>query len=175
MAIGFKAQIRGFKFDFGGFQKSTDTAAKAAVLSAARAWLRAAIVRVPVWTGQALGSVKYAKGRSGVSAGLFLGEYLKVQIPIRAYHWKPNKNPQTGGKQGRFTFSQSKHQYRFTFQSDVIYYIIQDFFNIGVSKTAPWNSMAAGAQAFNASIGEEMLSRLPRINDFILNSGIVNG
>lgn len=175
MGIGFKAQIRGFKFDSGGFLKSTELAAKSAVYSSAREWLTAVIVRVPVWTGQALGSVKYAKGRSGPSSGLFLGEYLKTQIPINPYHFRKNKNPATGGKRGRFAFSQSRHQYRFSFQTDVIYYVIQDFFNIQVSKTAPWNSMKAGAEAFNSAIGQEMQSRLPRVNQFILDSEVLSG
>lgn len=175
MGIGFKARIRGFKFDKGGFIGATERAAKSAVYSAAKEWLRAVIVRVPIWSGQALGSVKYAVGRSGNSSGLFLGEYLKQQIPIQAYHWKANKNPQTGGVQGRYTFSQSRHQYRFTFQTDVIYYVIQDFFNIKVSPRAPWGSMDAGAAAFNAAIGAEMASRLPRVNDFLLDSEILQG
>ena len=169
MSIGTKAIIRGFKFNMGGFLQSTDTAAKSSVLSAAREWLKAVIQMVPVWTGQALGSVKYAKGRSGTSAGLFLGEYLKVQIPINPLHFRPNKNPRTGGLQGRYTFSSSRHQYRFTYQTNVIYYVIQDFFNIGVSPSAPWNSMQYGREAFIRSIREEMKIRLPRVNSFIID------
>lgn len=174
MGIGIKTRLRRFTFDEGTFTKAVEKEATSAVYNAAREWLSEVITHVPIWTGQSLGSLKYAQGRTGVSAGLFLGEYLKLAIPIPAPHPKPNKNALTGGPQGRFTFSQSKHQFRFTYQTDVIYYVIQDFFFIHVSPRAPWLSMEFGANSFEFALRSEMADRLPKVAKFLLDSEVIS-
>lgn len=172
MPLKTKIVLKGFNFDKNAFLKHTEAAATSSVYQSAREWVKAVIINVPVWTGQALGSVKYAKGRAGPSSGLFLGEYLKVAIPINPGHFRENKNSRTGGLQGRYTFSQSKGEYRFTYQTDIVYYIIQDFFNIGISPTAPWESMLSGVRAFESKLVEEMEDRLPTVDQYLLDTKV---
>lgn len=169
-----KSKIIGRKFTFnrGGFTKALDAKLDRSMILAARAWLEAVLKQVPVWSGQAAGSAKLATGRSGPSSGLFLYQFVKAQLPpLSPLHSRRNKNPSTGGAQGRYTFSSSRNQYRFTFQSDVIYFVIQDFYNIGVSPSAPWGALEAGAAAFSKSLRSV---NLPTVKDFTLSVDITN-
>jgi hypothetical protein len=156
-----------YRFPKEKLTQAIDKKMQSAVYQAARAWLRAVILKVPVWSGQALGSVKYAKGRYGPSAGLFLGQYLKIQIPLYPVFPRPNKNPQTGGVQGRYSFSHSNNQYRFSYQTSVIYFVIQEFYNVGVSPSAPWHALTDAEPEFRAELRRQVVGKLPKISDLV--------
>jgi hypothetical protein len=174
-ALGIKFKLKSFKFNNKKWSETRHQQTILAQKMAARAWVEAVVVRIPVWSGQALGSIKFAQGRSGESSGMFLFQFLKMTIPITPgpvatfLHRTPKKNAITGGAQGRFTFTsnQNTHQYTFTFFTSIIYFIIQDFFNISISPSAPWGSMEAGKKAWHETIRSEIKKRLSGIAKFI--------
>jgi hypothetical protein len=171
----FTGAFFGLKFAKAPFSKKVDEAIKVLIRNAAREWLRAMIVRIPVWTGQARGAVKFARGPNGN-----LAKYLNVSIPIVPRETRKGKNAQTGGRQGQYTFRSGQHVYRFFFRSDVIYYIHNDFFvrhdadRVREQIRSPWRSLETGSKAF-----EEFLERnkknLPRIQDAITKVEITIG
>jgi hypothetical protein len=163
----------GLRFAKEPFKKKMDESIKRLIREAAREWLRAMIVRIPVWTGQTLGSVKFARGTNGN-----LSRYLNVAIPIVPHpsaRVRSNKNPSTG--RGTYSFTSGQHIYRFYFRSDVIYFLYNDFFVRtdrgagGQQIEAPWLSMEAGAAAFREALIRGK-PRLPRIVDAIAKTRI---
>ncbi len=153
----------GLQFAKDPYKKTLDEAIRRLIRQAAREWLRAMIVRIPVWTGQALGSVKFARGTNGN-----LSRYLNVAIPIVPRENRRGKGPTT--MPGRYSFTVQNHVYKFYFRSDVVYFLWNDFFirtdrgASGQQIQAPWLSMEAGAAAFRATI-EDGKKKLPRIQD----------
>lgn len=166
----FNVKLFGLKTETGRFTKAFDSKAEVLMKKAAAAWLRAVIVRVPVWTGFARGSLKFADGPRGN-----LSRFLQVAVPITGrrktpkwyYHpgrGKVEKTPENAGRFAHYTFSTSRHVYTFTFTSTVVHYLIEEFFG-QVSPTAPWLSMEAGRQAWLEYFDAHILD-LPKLKDF---------
>jgi hypothetical protein len=174
-SFGFKGNFVVLEFDGKKFTKEMERRAFQLMREAAREWVRAVYVKVPVWTGMARGALKYAQGRVGPSAGLFLSEYLKILIPIgpeRTHDGKPlevrkDKSPQIGGRKARYTFSYYKGQFNFTLNIDIVHYEINEF-HAGhpPSYSRPWNSFQAGDEAFKAYIDANVERILPNVNDY---------
>lgn len=138
------------------------------VKDAAREWLRAVVVRIPIWTGMSRGALAMAKGRSGPTAGKFLRTVLNIQIPIgsrtsdsKAKAKRIGKTSAQGGRESRFTFSydEAGKRFNFTYQTDVVQFIANDLYNVrdgaafgsqGAGAWArPWGAMKAGDLAFD--------------------------
>ncbi len=149
----FYGRLVHFRLNQAKYNKTLDQAATRLVRQAARAWLRAMILQVPVWSGMARGSIKFASGPGGV-----LSRYLNVEVPINPIKATRKKNQLTGAPYGRYNFITSRHTYRFKFRSDVPHFILNEFFARtdagagGQQIIAPWNSLEAGAAAFRATI-----------------------
>jgi hypothetical protein len=169
--------LMGLKFAKDPYKKKLDEAIQRLIRECAREWLRAMIVRIPVWTGHTKGSIKFASGTNGN-----LGRYLNVSIPISphpgaARQIRQGKTAASGGRKGRYSFTVQNHVYRFYFRSDVIYFLQNDFFARtdrgagGQQILAPWGSAEAGAAAFRAALiaGKR---KLPRIQDAIVTTRI---
>src|SRR5688572_20554130 len=100
MTYKFTGQLMGLKLKRGEITKTFTMQAERVVRAAAREWLRAVYVRIPVWTGMARGAIKFAKGRTGESSGQFLSIYLRVAVPIEPIiEVRKDKSPELGGKQ----------------------------------------------------------------------------
>lgn len=171
-------QFYKLKLPKGDVNKSFDEAAQRLIRQAARAWIREVILHVPVWSGMALGSIKFAKGTNG-----FLARYLNVQVPISPkstrkmwyYHVvdgervgkRIRKTPMNGGRFARYTFTGARKQYRFFFRSDVIHYIINEFYR-DVSPESPWNSMEKAGDAFKIYIANNYKRLLPKVSDYVV-------
>jgi hypothetical protein len=167
MRINLK--LHKFIFNKGGWTKKLEEQGFVLMREAMREWVRAVIVKIPVWSGMARGSVKFAKGRAGPGTGVFLHQFLRVTIPINpvANSWRWNKNPEAGGKQARWTLTFSKNQYRFTYNNDVVHFLINEFFDgPPPSFTRPWHSMEAGRTAMINYIAANKNKMLPKIKDF---------
>lgn len=173
-AVKFQVELHKFKFDKKGFTASFDKQAQILVRQAARAWLRAVILEVRVWTGFALGSIKFARGPNGN-----LGQFLRVSIPISPVSERPKyyyhsdgrripKTPERAGVLGKYNFPTAQRRYRFSFRSDVVHFLANEFFE-SVSQTSPWHSMKAGREAFREYITAHS-SDLPHVNSFIVKS-----
>lgn len=134
--------------------------------NAARAWLEAVILRIPVWSGEAMGSLKFAEGFGG-----FLGQYLDVQIPIDPISSRPNKNQITGGEKGRYSFTDSRHIFQFYYRSDVLHWIYHEILarpaGIQQQITAPWHALQYGAVAYVISM-RESLRLLPKVKEGLI-------
>lgn len=173
-AVKFKFEFSKITFDTGGFTKAFDEKAARLVRMAARAWLRALILQIPVWTGFALGSVKFAKGSGGN-----LGKYLNVAIPISPRSRRPRfyyhrggrrtpKTPERAGTYSEYNFPSGQWRYRFSFRSDVIHFILNEFY-ASVSPSSPWLSMNAGRRAF-LDYMKEHVKDLPKVKDYVIKS-----
>lgn len=171
----FKGRLQGLQVD-GRFTKQLERQCEALVKAAAREWLRAMIVRVPIWTGMAAGSVKFARGPNG-NLSAFLNFDFDI-IPHPRARTSPQKNQLRGGAQGHYNFTTSNHVFRFSFRSDVVHYMHNEFFvrsdrgASGQQIEAPWHSFAAGRVAFQAHI-QQGITKLPKVKDFIIKAPIL--
>lgn len=162
-----RGSLHGLKIDHGKFTKALDTAAKRLTLEAARQFVRAMIRLVPVWTGMAMGSIKFARGTNGN-----LGRYLNVAIPISPKAYRKNKNPEIGGAMGRYNFTAQRHIYTFLFRSDVPHFFMNNFFertDPGAKNQqiqAPWGALEAGQDAYRNHVRAN-IGKLPKVGKFI--------
>lgn len=159
-------------FDAAGYTRAVREAIEAEFRQAARAFIRAAIPRVPVQTGMARGSF------------LNVGRFLRVAVPItptrfNQRYYPPGggsipKTPESGAALSTRPESMIKRQgnrVTFTFQTGVFHYTLEDA--IGV-RSGPWGSFAAGRAAFTARI-RNLRTRLPKIGAFVTRTSITFG
>ncbi len=183
-SFGFKGKLYRLKLDSSRFLKEHERRANQVVREAAREFVLAAYMSVPVWTGMARGAFKYSQGRSGPSSGIFLSVYLKVLIPIgptRTHDGGPlairaNKSPQDGGAQSRYTFSGSNGQFRFTFNTSISHFQFNDITpGKPPSFTRPWGAFKAGSEAFNRYLKVNAKSTIPKLSSFLTTEEIIVG
>lgn len=170
--IRFTGRLYRMNFDITGYKKTYDEAMKVQIRQAARAWLRAVIPHVPVYTGMARGSLAP------------LGRFLRVAIPIRmnpnaAKRVRPGYSQQAGEALGVFTFQDNSNGvYTFSFNTEVLHYYLNDTFDtkgagmVNLINKTPWDSAKYGEEAWNAYITSILPQRLPRIIDFIVSSAV---
>lgn len=142
------------------YTKTLDETMQVQLRQAARAWLRAVLVAVPVWTGTARGSLKP------------LGAYLRVAVPISPIAFRRGKGPEIGAGQSSFTFGTPKPGlYTFEFNEQVAHYLINEFNDVSehihLTHPTPWESFQRGEEAFQKYVDDVLPGRLPRIEDFI--------
>lgn len=128
------------------------------IRGAARAWLREIILHVPIWTGMARGSIKFARGQGG-----FLSAYLNVAVPISGvrpfprFYYHPGRKtripkvPISGAKFAKYSFAVTNKVFRFTFRSDVVHFILNEFYGSD-STGAPWHALEKAQAAFQQYI-----------------------
>jgi hypothetical protein len=157
--------------------KSLEERATKVNKEAAREYVRAVIVHVPVYTGMALGSIKLAKGRSGEAAGFSLFQFLNLTIPINPIGYRRDKNPITGGAKGRFTFSHYRGRYNFTISTSVAHYLINEWNEPDnhPSFSKPWHSFQAGEAAYNNYINKNIHAAIPKLKSFIVKTNVPLG
>ena len=175
MPFGFNGQLVKLKLDREKILEKHRTKARELLRLAAREFVLAAYVHVPVWSGMARGGFKYARGRVGPSSGIFLSVYLRVLIPIEPVPQAskhPKKTPEAGGAQSRYTFSDSNNQYRFTLNIGIDYFEYNELSQPDQrpSWAKPWNSFAAGKDAFDAYIQEHKKDIIPDFKDGVSRS-----
>ena len=170
--IRFTGRLYRMNFDVTGYKKTYDEAMKVQIRQAARAWLRAVIPKVPVYTGMARGSL------------VPLGRFLRVAIPIRmnpnaVKRVRPGYSQQAGEALGAFTFGDNQNGvYTFSYNTQVLHFYLNDTFDtkgagmVNLIHETPWNATAAGEQAFKDYINNILPDRLPRIIDFVISSAV---
>lgn len=142
--------------------------------NAARAFLRAAIPRVPVDTGMAVGSF------------LNIGRMLNVAVPIRGvntrkkrYYYSPArgqlKTPALGAKLSSMSLiTESEDKLKFELKSGVFHYNLLDFigvFHKSGANMGAWGSFEAGQRAFMevmSDLGNRY--RFPQLKDYIVKT-----
>ena len=113
----------------------------------AKIWLQAVVGRVPLWSGMARGSL------------LELRELINGKIvftPLKAKSRVPS-----GRSLGTAEPDYEKDKVTLTITTNVSHYTAQEY-RSGVSPTAPWRSLDAGAVAFK-SYAESMKFLMPKL------------
>lgn len=160
-------------FDAAAYTKAVNEKIAAEFRQAARAFIRAALPRVPVDSGMARGSF------------LNVGRFLRVAVPITPrrtglkYYPGGGKKPilktaEAGAKlatRGEDVVKVLRGRVTFTFQTKVFHYLLEDQFGV---RSGPWGSFEAGRAAFIESV-RTLKDRLPSIKGFITKTTITFG
>lgn len=148
------------------YTRTLDEAMQVQLRQAAREWLRAVILRVPVWAGTSRGSLRP------------LGSYLRVAVPISPRVGPTaTRGPSVGAGQSDFEFSSPrKGVYQFTFDEQVLHYRLNEFFDMSgflpLLTPTPWASFKAGETAFTRYVNDVLPKRLPRPEQFLVQKRI---
>ncbi len=136
----FTGKFTGIKLDRQAYLTFLQEYLQKKLFEVTNVWLNATTGRVPVWSGMAKGSLLVLANlvdstllitpRRGIRSKIALGEamgtaILDVETPGRAL---------------------------ITISTEVPHYVIQEFRNVGVSKSAPWLSFEAGATAYKVAV-----------------------
>lgn len=165
LKIQFKAPK--FMWNSGKFNSVLHAQLRVQIRQAAREFVRAAVVNIPIDTGQARGTF------------LPIGRFLNVSVPISGNTPLKNKNPETGadyqegdpksnyGEPRKLIFTFPGNQYGEYFQIDVqlFYFWFNDFFSNKYG--GPWDSIEEGRKAFIEYMRTTAVKRLPKLKDFI--------
>jgi hypothetical protein len=155
----------------GEWEKRLERDIERLMRTSAAEWLRAVILRVPVWSGMARGTLKWAEGN-----GSTLAAFLRVAVPIDPVHSTPKKNEHSG--KGSFYFQKvSRNRYEFSFRTEAVHYQLNEFFErydadrVKQQIVAPWGSMRAGDSAWRRYVDSEIQSeRFFKIVHFLTKS-----
>jgi hypothetical protein len=162
--IKLKGFLTHLTMDVQRYTKTLDANMEIQTRQAARAWLRAVIEKVPVWTGMARGSLKP------------IGGFLKIAIPISPVAVRKGMGPAAGASRSTFFFGKSGTKYQFRFNENVLHYAINEFFDVNppIHLTHPgeWHSFEAGAKAWQDYIENVLPGRLPKFEDIIVKKVI---
>ncbi len=153
-------QLRNLEYDMRGHKKTLDAALQTQMRQAARAWLRAVIPHVPVWTGMAASSLKP------------LGRYLNVAVPIKPRVTRSDKTPEKGRQQQHFEFENNGYVYTFRWTTEVLHYKLNEYFpsKLKLIHETPWNSTVHGDAAYRKYMRDVLPLRIPRAIDYISSS-----
>jgi hypothetical protein len=149
-------------------QQKYDIAIRRQMNNAARAFVRAAVKRIPVDTGMARGSL------------LHLGRLLRVAVPIRPkpsirernYQYEPARGqPKTAALGSELTVShitKKGSRYEFIFHTQIFHLILNDVW--GSAHTGPWNALSAGRQEAQRYMRGTAPKRMPHPTEYLLKS-----
>lgn len=148
--------------------KTLDRVMGQIIREAAREWLRALVVHIPVQTGMAKGALQP------------LGRFLRVAVPVRPvrkpYYSKLEggiSEPGFGAQKTDFYFRDDKSHpmsfiYEFTWSTDVLHYWLQEFYN---GKAIPGEiAMRDAEEAFQLHIVNAINRRLPAALDSLIEA-----
>lgn len=131
------------KLDLTAYKAKLDSYLEAELQRVAKIWLAGVTGRVPVWSGMARASL------------LFLAEMVGGRIAIAPVAGAPNRIPR-GKAMGT---AQRLGPYLIEVSTKVPHYVLQEYHNVGVSKSAPWLSFPNGAIAYRQAVKSVKLPR----------------
>lgn len=160
--INIKLQLVKVRLDAGAYTDALKKKLQIQMRQAAREFVLAAIVKVPIDTGQARGTF------------LPLGRFLKVTIPISGAQptglgGATEKSQRTGAgllRQKLFQFESETGAEIFEIDPQLFYFWFNDMEANGFAGT-PWKSLEEGKKAFLRYMRDVAPKRLPRIKDFV--------
>ena len=167
----FNIKMRASKLgiDTGKYTKTLDTNMKEQVRQAARAWLKAVILKVPIWTGTSMGSLQP------------LGAYLHVPVPKDYKVVRSGYGASVGRANQEFSFERTGNVWSFSFTEEVAHYLVNEYFNANSSgkfhliTPGPYRSFAAGEAAFEGYINQYLVKRVPNLHDYVTETFIKIG
>lgn len=161
-------------FDDKGYTKAVREAMEVQFRQAARAFVRAAIVRIPVQTGMAKG------------AFLNIGRYLRVAVPISPTRFFQKYKLPGGGyipknaESGALLTTQPENmitwkdtRLSFEIDSEIFHLTLQDLIGYN-SPTSPWGAFLAGRVAFLEEM-RNLKNRLPKIKSYTTRTTVSFG
>lgn len=149
----FNASFTVLKIDKDRLTKALDEKIKIEMRQAMRAFLDAAIKRVPILTGMSRGGF------------VRLGQYLGKQVPIPGAQPKPSRNAGRGFVQSELDESNFKYPvYDLAYRINVFQYNFHDPDN--------WRATAAGRKAMERYIEKNFAAKLPKITDYITRTTV---
>lgn len=129
----FTGHFTGAKLDLAAYQRRLTQHLTSELQRVAKVWLHATTGRVPVWSGMAMASL--------VNVAEEIGSSIVIQNVAKS-------REHLGRPLGMVTSSYGPSDFTISISSSVPHYVLQEFTNVGVSKSAPWQSFAAGAAAY---------------------------
>lgn len=112
----------------------------------ANVWLAGVTGRVPIWSGMSQGSLLELSEL--INGGLVIIPKAGVRSRI-----------ELGRRYGEATIHTEISDFNITIVTDVSHYNVQEFTNVGVSKSAPWRSLEAGKELARDEMSK---TRLPK-------------
>lgn len=148
--LNFSSSLPIMNLDVARYTKTLDRVMGQIIREAAREWLRAVIVNVPVETGSAKSTLQP------------LGRLLRrVAVPINPTKSASDYEHRWGASD--FNIFDKNFEYSFEWSSDLLHYYLNEFFPIATVASAPWHSLDAGEQAFLSYVDWALQNRLPDI------------
>ena len=141
----FTGQFTGAKLDLQAYKKRMDLYLEKKLREVANVWLTAASNRVPVWSGMARGSL------------LELNELIDGRLLI-----SPRRQVLSRIDRGRALGTAIQNDFIITITTNVPHYTLQEYQNVGVSRTAPWHSLKMGTSAYKNAVKNVRLPK-PKI------------
>lgn len=147
--------------DTARFTETLDENIKTQIRQAAREWLKAVILKVPVWTGTSKASLQP------------LGAYLKVKVDINPVAVRKGYGLSEGRANQEFKFGREGNRWYFSFTEEVAHYLVNEYYNANVLQglklktPGPYESFKAGERAFQQYIDEFLVKRVPNLKDFV--------
>jgi len=141
----FTGHFTGAKLDLSAYQRRLEAHLAHELQRIARTWLRAVTGRVPVWSGMARASLLNVAVEIGTS--IVIAPVAKSRVSL-------------GQPLGMVTSTYGPNDFTIRITSTVPHYVLQEYTHVGVSKSAPWRSFAAGAIAYRAVAQTVMLPPL---------------
>ncbi len=152
--------LTNIELDKGQYSEALGKALDYGNKQAARRWLRAVLTRVPVFTGEARGSLRP------------LGEFIKVKVPINPVAERKGHNAAYGAEQSHFEFKGGTYEQEFIFTVSVWHYLINEFYNVNppihlTHLPRPWFSFAQGKLAYQAYLKKYIKEKIPEIGKYM--------
>jgi hypothetical protein len=160
--------LSGPNLDLAGYLSKLDQVLTAAIQNAAREWLHATVVEVPVWSG------------ASVATFLKLAAAVAFPLGVSPVTGAPNRIPLgEGASTGSLELDKGKGRYTFTYGTKLAHLIYNEFNNANTSpdptlfghllEPGPYNFHAKGKDAFDRAAGGV---RLPAVRDFIRETSV---
>lgn len=135
----FTGHFTGAKLDLGVYKQHLREHMEIQLRRVAKIWLSAVTGRVPVWSGMARGSL------------LVLAEMIGGRIVIAPVSGVASRIPQ-GRALGTAEEKLGPNDFTIEISTSVPHYVVQEYKNVNVSRSAPWLSFEAGAVAYNQAV-----------------------
>lgn len=166
--FSFKGKVVKYALKKSEFTKTLDEACQVQLRQAARAFLRAALTKIPLYTGMTQGSL--------VPMARLLGVSLHPKITELAAGHGHKDRTADGERMGKkaFKFKNTKHIHSFEFNIPDFYFRVNEFerapASFKLTNETPWHSFDEGLAAFNAYLSENLVKRAPRLKDYVVTT-----
>lgn len=160
--------VTGFQFKRVEFSEAFKTAIKLEMRNGAREFAKEAIIRVPVRTGFARGTLLNLNNAIGLSTSISTNGALEYYQGVR----KTPENARQFSTPTNKVFTNNGRTFNFNYGVTVLYYEINDVSSNKYTPSAPWRSFQFGSAAFISYLERVGLKRLPAITEYIIKKRI---